>query len=331
MTKSSSTTAPTSQPEKSELNQEPSNETQQPPKPRQINSLQKWLIVTIIVLLVIILAEMAYIIYQDRQSSQQAPTPVTAPTPVEPTVESAVSPTPPLTTESRIEKVIAEVSQEFQTIATDYDAEVADSEPQQLKWITADDLKIAVPDISGVGLNVFNCREDVETKSLFKEIAGKLGPEIDQIMDTNGLLVNQKNSSQSLADDQFYDYQRAYENEAIKCLFVANPDCFGPVDQDEMHYLYSFACSGTFEDSYARQAPYLKDLGIDKQYTIHIEKEIGDFVELGLRARRGGAYMIAKLINGQWTELYSGQDVPPCSLVEEHNIPEAIAPDCMPE
>lgn len=328
MTKSTSSTTQASQSQDSESKQEQLNKTRQPVKPRQLNKLQTWLIVTIIVLLLIILAEMGYIIYQDKQFGQQAPTPATVTTQVEPTA----LPTTPPTSESRIEKVIAEVSQEFQTVTTDYDAEMADSKPQQVKWIAPDDLKIAVPDISGVSLNVFNCMEDLETKSLFKQIAGKLGPEIDQIMDSNGFSVNQKNSSQSLTDDRFYDYQQAYESEAVKCLFVANPDCFGSGDQNEMHYYYySFACSDTFEDSYAQQAPYLKGLGIEQFYTINIEKEIGDFVELGLRARRGGTHMIAKLIDGQWTELYSGQDVPPCTLVEEHNIPEDIAPDCMPE
>ena len=75
------------------------------------------------------------------------------------------------------------------------------------------------------------------------------------------------------------------------------------------------------------QTMALKDLGINNAI-IRVGKRVDDFVYLNVNYRRTGYYVIAKLINGKWTELFSGQDSPSCEVVSKHKIPKDIYFNC---
>lgn len=221
------------------------------------------------------------------------------------------------------DKFFPAVKAEFQKIKEKYNGKVLETNKLGIWWIGPDGLNIINDDSSGVELNIFNCEAD------FKGITKPIGSQMDKIMKQNGFKTNQKNSSKSIEDDQFYDYIQAYENGAVKCVYVANPDCGTGSEETPMHYTFLFGCTKAFDGNYQQQAPYLKDLRINDAI-IHVQKRIDDFVKLSINFRRTGHYTIARLIGSKWNEIYSGQDIPSCEIVKEYKIPKEIISDCNP-
>lgn len=222
------------------------------------------------------------------------------------------------------------IKSKFENYAKDYNAEVLEKNNLSVWWINPDNLNIINDNSSGIEFDLNVCESDLESKSLFKKTALILGQKINVIMEQNGFKINQQNSSKSIADEQFYDYIQAYEKNPLKCVFVANPDCGKLTGEAKMHYTFSFSCTDQFAKNYQEQAPYLKDLKI-KDAIIHVEKRVGDFVKLNVNYRRSGYFTAAKLVNGKWQELYSGQDNPSCEIVNKYKIPKEILPDCYPD
>lgn len=224
------------------------------------------------------------------------------------------------------DKLFSTVKLEFQKINEKYHGKVFETNKLGIWWLSPDDFNIINDNSSGIELNIFDCEAD------FKEITQLIDSKMDVIMKQNGFKASQKNSSLSIEDDQFYDYIQAYENGATKCVFVANPDCVTSSDELKMHYSFSLGCTDAFDTNYQQQTPFLKDLGI-KDAIIRVQKRTGDFVNLSVNSRRTGYYIIAKLINGKWhkwQEIFSGQDVPSCAVVEKYKIPKEIISDCNP-
>jgi len=223
-------------------------------------------------------------------------------------------------------KFYPEIKAKFQKVQKKYNGKLLETNNSSIWWISSDNLNIINEGSPGIGLYAFNCEEDIPSRSTFKKIAQLLKSEIDEVMKQNGFNPNSKNSSESIEDDQFYDYIQAYENNDIKCILKASPDCVRD-SQAPMHYAYSFACTDNFTKNYQKQAPYLKDLNIDNAI-IHIQNKTQNFVRLSVHRRRTGYYLIAKKVNGDWQKIISGQEAPSCKLVEKHQVPEKIAPNC---
>ena len=221
------------------------------------------------------------------------------------------------------DKFFPAVKAEFQKINEKYNGKVLETSKLGIWWIAPDGLNIINDDSSGVELNIFNCEAD------FKGITQLVGLKMDEIMKQNGFKTNQENSSESIEDDRFYDYIQAYENGTTRCVFIANPDCGTSSKETQMHDTFSFGCTEAFDRNYQQQAPLLKDLGINDAI-IHVQKRIGDFVNLSVNFRRTGHYTIARLTGGKWKEIYSGQDIPSCEIVEKYKIPKEIISDCNP-
>lgn len=216
----------------------------------------------------------------------------------------------------------------FENFKETYKGELVEDK-SSVWWISEDDLNIINDNSTGIKLYTFNCElgSNLNSDLIFKEIAQSIGAEIDKVMTQNGFRINEKNSSKSVDDDQFYDYAQAYENGSTKVVFTANPDCEANSNETPMHYTFSFGFTEDFDNNYQLQSPYLKDLNI-KEAIIHVQKKVGDFSYLSVHLRRTGYYTIAKLINGRWTELFSGQDIPSCEIVEKYYIPKDIISDC---
>jgi hypothetical protein len=296
-----------------------------PQQPRELTSSSflrkhKWLLPALMVIF-LSLGATGFLAYQNYQLKKQIAQiqilPKPTPTPSPSTAILAKDEFPPA------------IKAEFQKIKEKYNGEVLETNKLGIWWISSDDLNIINDDSSGIELYIFNCEGDFKSKSIFKEITQLIGPKIDEIMKQNGFQTNQRNSSESIEDSQFYDYIQAYENETVKCVFEANPDCGTYSKETQVHYTFSFGCTEAFDRNYQQQAPYLKDLGIDDAI-IHVQKKIGDFVELDVNFRRSGHYTIAKLISGKWNEIFSGQDIPSCEIVEKYEIPKEIISDCYP-
>lgn len=228
--------------------------------------------------------------------------------------------------EETSDKYTSEIKKEFENVGKTYNGQVTKTRDMDIWWITPDGLNIINKHNPGTELFTFNCTEDVASLSAFTTITESLAPEIDDTMNEYGFTKNQKNSSVSIPSDIFYDYIRAYEKEDTKCVFTANPDC-GTSSKLPMHYTFSFGCTNDVNKNYDAQAPYLKDLGITDSI-IYSQKQVGDFMKFDINDRRSGYYMIAKLENGKWTPVFSGQDIPPCSVVDKYQIPKELVGDC---
>lgn len=221
---------------------------------------------------------------------------------------------------------MADVKKEFESVGKLYNGKVTKTRDMDIWWVAPDGANIINKKNPGIELYTFNCEEDVASLSAFTKVTELLTPNIDTIMAGYGFTRNQKNSSVSIPNDLFYDYIQAYEKGLTKCVFVANPDC-GTSSKLPMHYAFSFGCTNDFEKNYQVQAPYINDLGITNS-VIYSQKQVEDFMKFDINDRRSGYYTIAKLENGKWTALYSGQDLPPCSVTEKYQIPKELFGDC---
>ena len=288
------------------------------PKSDSFLTKHKWLL---LLLLVVILLIGATVIYQNQQLQKQV-----AETQISPNTPSISS---PVTTQASNYEFYPRIKAEFQKIAEKYQSQVLETDKLGIWWISPDDLNIINDDASGFELRSFNCEKDVSQLLGFKEIAQSASSKIDLEMRLNGFNLNQKNSSTSIADKQFYDYVQAYEKGTTKCVFVANPDCGSTSLEGSMYYTFSLGCTEDFDKNYQQQAPYLTDLGIDKA-VIHVQKKVGDFVKLNVNERRTGHYTVAKLINGKWKELFFGQDIPTCEALEKNAVPKELMSECYP-
>lgn len=272
-----------------------------------------WLIISLVILLIASLGTTIYLAYQNYQLKKQIAQ-----------IQILSKPTPipsQFTAISDKDEFFPDVKAEFQKIKEKYNGEVLETNILGIWWISSDNLNIINDNSYGIEFYVFDCAGDTGSKSNFKEIIQLIGPKINEIMKQNGFNTNQKNSSDSIEDSHFYDYIQAYENEAIKCVFEANPDCVNSA------YAFSLGCTENFDRNYQQQSQYLKDLEIDNAI-IRVKEEVGDFVKLNVNFRRTGYFTIAKLIDGKWNGIYSGQDWPGCEIVEKYEIPKEIISDC---
>lgn len=238
---------------------------------------------------------------------------------------TTVSPSPKITEDD----FYLDVKSVFLNKKEKYKSQLHEGDKLSIWWISEDGLNIINDNSVGIEFYSFNCESDLHSNSVFKEVTQLIGSQIDKVMIQNGYKLNQRNSSKSIDDDQFYDYVQAYERGPVKAVFTANPDCATFSSEISMHYTFSFVFTDELETNYQEQAQYLKDLGINNA-TIHVKNKVDDFVNLNVYYRRTGHYTIAKLINGKWTELFSRQDRPSCEMVKKYSIPKDIIFDCYP-
>ena len=209
-----------------------------------------------------------------------------------------------------------------------YDSnDISYSNKSYVWWISPEELNIFSPDASQVSLELVCKNDGIE---LPKEDLNLVLPTVDNIFTEKGFKINDINSSNSIEDDTFYDYVKAYEKGNIKCTLTSNPDCYAEEYKEENTIFIQnirIACTNKYEESLQRQSSYLKDLGI-KDAIVNVEVEKGDFIRFNIGLRRTGYYIIAKNENGKWNEIFKGQDIPSCELINEYNIPEEIYKEC---
>jgi hypothetical protein len=211
-------------------------------------------------------------------------------------------------------------SEEIQTSDTKFD----------LWWVSDDGFSITNDDSLSVETKYFNCESDniTDERKFWTENAIQQSKVVDAIMQQAGFEVNELNSSDSLEDLQFVDYIRAYERDKTKAVLVVNSECWsvGSVDSP-LYYSTSFSITDDFDLNYEAQSPYLIDLNL-KDVIIHVSNVVDNWAVINVNYRRSGHYVIAEEVNGRWVERFGGQDVVPCTLRDEFQIPIELVPDC---
>lgn len=148
-------------------------------------------------------------------------------------------------------------------------------------------------------------------------------------LEADGFIKNEKNSSKSFTDTQFYDYVQAYEKGNTKCTVTVSPDATGTEQNPEtLFYTTTLACSNDFQKYYDEQAPFLKALAVHDAVVWDIEKQEGPFYWLNINYRRTGHYTIVKKEGNTYTEVYSGQDQAPCDVMDEFEVPQSFYGSC---
>lgn len=241
--------------------------------------------------------------------------------------EDGLAPADPAQT---INSLLAEISEQFRVYAAEYPLQAQDPFYPSVWWVNEDGYSIGNGEVySGVWGMSCSGSDYEEKQAAFGALKREAGPWIDTTMAVYGFAKSAANTSSSFEDDSFYDYIQGYENEQFKCVFTADPDCSGAGD-DDMAFKFSVNCIDTasYAENEQVQLPYLKDLEI-KDQVIQVNDLVGDFAVMTINARRTGAVLTAKKINGKWTKVYAGQDVMPCEIAEQYGVPETIAPSCM--
>lgn len=268
-----------------------------------------------IVLIVLILAAIGFFIYLLVKPSIKSILNVIP-------VQTSAPTEKPLTTISPSANPIFQSVKEFIEDKTQPD-NILVSEKSYVWWLSSDGYNIINNNTYGIE-SQFSCTD--YKASRFDSSLKTLAPIFPNFIKQNGFSENSLNTSKSLTDDKFYDYVQAYEKNGLKCVLTASPDCSG-IGDGSMWQTISFSCTSDFDKNYAIQAPILKDLGI-KDAIVSISKQVGNFAEIQVHYRRTGHYVIAVQEGGVWKELYSGQDIPSCSMMTQYNVPKEIYENC---
>lgn len=299
------------------LNQKPENNT-------LIPQTNKRVVVGLIALVFVLVCSTVYLVYQNNKLRKQI-------SQFQPTQKAEIKidkPSQP-TQNNKVETIIQGKFAEFKDV---YESEIFSRNNMLLWWISTDGLSIINKNSSGAESHLYNCEPTTSSKLDFKTATQQIGLSVDEVMKQNGYTSNTTNSSTSITDKQFYDYIQAYQKDEARCVFTASPDCgFSSKDKVERAYNnFSFACTNQFDENYEEQAVYLKDLGI-KDAVVHVSHKSDTFVSLAVSYRRTGHQVIAKLVDGRWTKVHAGQDIPMCDVVNKYKIPKEFADNCWDE
>lgn len=224
-----------------------------------------------------------------------------------------------------------EVLEQVRTELAKDDIEVSDS-LLDIWWISKDGYSITNDSSPAIEAKFFDCESDnLGQRDIWTRNALAQSSAVDEIMKRAGFTVNEANTSDSLNDDQFVDFIRAYEHESTKAVLVINVDCWSDDGSGNSPLYYSsfFSMTDDFDTNYESQSPYLIDLNL-KDVVIHVSNVVDDWAWINVNYRRSGHYVIAEKANGKWVERFGGQDLVPCTLRDDLQIPIELAPDCAP-
>jgi len=222
-------------------------------------------------------------------------------------------------------------------ITNDINKDLMDSEKGQesdgyLWWITDDGYNIQLTEAPKTTFKI-KISSDFVSENNLNYVANQpynksLTKSVEQFLQKNGFKKNNKNSSKNEYDDSFYDYVIAYEKKEIVCTWNLNPDVYFKEGDNIIES--ELICSDKLQDNYNEQKNILDDLNLkDKEVIISINRKLDNFYYLNVHYRRSGYYIIAKEINGKFSEIHTGQEYIPCQKVSTYNIPKYIYKECL--
>jgi len=221
--------------------------------------------------------------------------------------------------------LLSKVQSELEALAP-----IVERSTMDLWWVSQDGYSIINDSSPAIEAQIPGCESDVLSGSAWKAAATKIIAAVDSLMTSESFAIDQEtNSSKSLSDTEFYDYIKAYYRGSTKAVLSLSPDCgsTSQTDNPVMYYSASFGYTNDYQKNYDEQSPFLSDLNL-KDVIIHVQKSEADYRLLAVNYRRSGHATIVKLVDGKWTELWSGQDLISCSIRDKQKIPLSMAPDC---
>ena len=227
--------------------------------------------------------------------------------------------------------LLSKVQSELETIAP-----IVKRSTLDLWWVNEDGYSIINDSSPAVEAQFPGCVNDDSYYSMWTANAKKVVAAIDSVMMSEEFTFdNSSNSSKSLtystnfSDSEHYDYIKAYFRGETKAVLSISPDCGSslPTDNPVMYYSASFGYTNEYQKNYDEQSPFLYDLDL-KDVIVHVQKSEADYRLLAVNYRRSGHATIVKLVDGKWTELWSGQDLISCAIRDKQKIPMSMAPDC---
>lgn len=200
---------------------------------------------------------------------------------------------------------------------------------QTMWWVSNDNWSILVNNSEGLGLVSAKAYSELHDPT---SVNSEIIENITSYLITQGYKQSQRNSSQSVSDDTFYDYIKGFENNHEKCLLSVNPDeSYYQDDNKQMvaspNIIISCSTTNSFDASYKKQIPYLKAMN-DRKAVISIQIETETAAKARIHWRRTGAFALFSKNNKFWEMIYLGQDQPSCKVLEIHNFPKEIHDSC---
>lgn len=201
-------------------------------------------------------------------------------------------------------------------------------------WISDDNFNISIPTTASLlfySKDVNNDSNQNDTAALSQSGMQKFFDTATAVLQDQGFKKNEKNSSTSITDTKYYDYLQAFEKGKTKCVVSVSPDSggkFGDNGHPSNYFETTVACTDDFDKSYEQQVPFLKALNIHDAIVSSIPKHEGDFYYLTINNRRTGHYSIVKKEGDTYREIASGQDYPPCELMDKNQVPKSVYGEC---
>lgn len=200
-------------------------------------------------------------------------------------------------------------------------------------WVTDDGYNIIIPTNDSITFktkaNKINETDQNQIDFVMKQPGmNKFYDLATENFERDGFRKNQENSSSSFSDNKFYDYILAFKKGPTRCTITTSPDAEGQIGSDVYYYSTTVSCSNDFEKHYNQQIPILKSLNIKNAVIYNTQKHVGDYYYFNINYRRTGYYMIAKKNGNKYVEIFSGQDAPPCDLMNENQVPEKLYDYC---
>lgn len=148
-----------------------------------------------------------------------------------------------------------------------------------------------------------------------------------EILKQNGFSKDAKNTG------TFYDKIEAYKRGTTVCTVKVDPESWAPLLENgpknlQQYYYITTACSDQFDKSYEKQYPFLKSLQLKDSIISNTKEPVKDYFVLSINGRRSGYYAVVKKQSDGYKMLYSGQDIPPCELVDSLKVPKAVYGQC---
>lgn len=204
-------------------------------------------------------------------------------------------------------------------------------------WTAKDNTNVYLEPILLIGASIPVSSFDL-TPTVIEELNFNLSPivsNIDASLTDLGFTKSLENSSKDLADQSMYDYILAYENNDTKCSFILNRDFYiSEEDSSQNNASILFTCSDQFQSNYEYQKQYVDALTQNElingnEIVVYdVTNHESGFFTVAFAQRRTGAYAILRTTDDGLEVLYTGQESPYCSLVEEYQIPFSAVNNC---
>lgn len=153
---------------------------------------------------------------------------------------------------------------------------------------------------------------------------------------TEAYSKNLRNSLSPQGEQTYLNYVLAFEKGNLKCTATTYSGTttgnYGSPQEKEF-ISFELACEDSFARAKKEQLPYLVGLKIDQienQVGIIVNKEIGDFFAITVVGRTSvsGYGVIGKWEGDKLVKIFEGQDIPPCSDMENYAVPQEIYREC---